>query len=408
MTEGPVLTAAIIGAGNRGATHLATVSTLRQHFRLVGVCDAREERRQWAAETYGVPTFAHPVALLDAVRPQVVGVVVPPDAHHLVTAVAAARGAHVITETPIATTLAMADHMLASAERHNVLLEVSENVWRWPHERLKRLVVEQGLLGQVTQVHLWYTSGSYHGMAAMRRFITSRPVGVWGTSAPVAVRPFVEVDGQTRSQRTWELGVIKFAGGELGVYQWPIGTTRGNEWEVAGTQGAIVGNEVVLWEDSRSRRGRRLPIKMVLGTTADGSETITHAQLATEPPLTWKNPYSQYALPSADDVARADTWLGLHRSIVEGRPAVYGTSARTDLELLIAIRESSRQGNRRLDLPLRAPTELERQLHAEFAQQYEAEPFEDAEALLTRLFPAPSLSRSPYSLGVGETSARGA
>ena len=403
MTERPVLTAAIIGAGNRGATHLATVDTLREHFRLVGVCDAREERRQWAAETYGVPTFAHPVALLDAVRPQVVGVVVPPDAHHLVTAVAAARGAHVITETPIATTLAMADHMLASAERHNVLLEVSENVWRWPHERLKRLVVEQGLLGQVTQVHLWYTSGSYHGMAAMRRFITSRPVGVWGTSAPVAVRPFVEVDGLTRSQRTWELGVIEFADGELGVYQWPIGTTRGNEWEVAGTQGAIVGNEVVLWEDSRSRRGRRIPIETVLGTTADGSETITHAELATEPPVTWENPYSQYALPSADDVARADTWLGLHRSIVEGRPAVYGTSARTDLELLIAIRESSRQGNRRLDLPLREPTELERQLHAEFAQQYGAEPFEDAEALLTRLFPAPSLSRSPYSLGVGGT-----
>ena len=113
-------------------------------------------------------TFAHPVALLDAVRPQVVGVVVPPDAHHLVTAVAAARGAHIITETPIATTLAMADHMLASAERHNVLLEVSENVWRWPRERLKRLVVEQGLLGQVTQVHLWYTSGrlSRHGRHA--------------------------------------------------------------------------------------------------------------------------------------------------------------------------------------------------------------------------------------------------
>ncbi len=399
-----MLTAAIIGAGNRGATHLATVSTLRQHFRLVGVCDAREERRQWAAETYGVPTFAHPVALLDAVRPQVVGAVVPPDAHHLVTAVAAARGAHIITETPIATTLAMADHMLASAERHNVLLEVSENVWRWPRERLKRLVVEQGLLGQVTQVHLWYTSGSYHGMAAMRRFITSQPVGVRGVSAPVAVQPFVEVDGQTRSERTWELGVIEFADGELGVYQWPIGTTRGNEWEVAGTQGAIVGNEVVLWEDSRRRRGRRLPIETVVGTTADGSETITHAQLASEPPVTWENPYRQYALSSADDVARADTWLGLHRSIVEGRPAVYGVSARTDLELLIAIRESSRQGTRRLDLPLREPTELEGQLHAEFAQQYGAEPFEDAEALLSRLFPAPSLSRSPYSLGIGAAS----
>ena len=52
---------------------------------------------------------------------------------------------------------------------------------------------------------------------------------------------------------------------------------------------------------------------------------------------------------------------------------------------------------------MREPTELERQLHAEFAQQYGAEPFEDAEALLARLFPAPSLTRSPYSLGVGAT-----
>ena len=51
------------------------------------------------------------------------------------------------------------------------------------------------------------------------------------------VQPFVEVDGHTRTQRTWELGVIEFAGGELGVYQWPIGTTRGNGWEVVGTQG---------------------------------------------------------------------------------------------------------------------------------------------------------------------------
>ena len=163
----------------------------------------------------------------------------------------------------------------------------------------------------------------------------------------------------------------------------------------------------MVWEEGRSRHGRRLPIETVLGTTADGSETITHAGLATEPPLTWENPYRQYALPGADDVARADTWLGLHRSIVEGRPAVYGASARTDLELLIAIRESSRQGNRRLDLPVREPTELEWQLHAEFAQQYGGEPFEDAEALLTRLFPAPSLTRSPYSLGVSAVGGAG-
>lgn len=185
------------------------------------------------------------------------------------------------------------------------------------------------------------------------------------------------------------------------MYQWPIGTTRGNRWEVVGTRGTIADNEVVVWEEARSRRGRHLPIETVHGTTPDGDETIVRAQVASKPPLAWENPHQQYALPGPDDVARADAWLGLHRSIVEGEPAVYGASARTDLELLIAIRESARRGNTWLDLPLRVPTDLEQQLHAEFEQQYDAEPFANADALLGRVFPAPSLIRSPYGLGVG-------
>ena len=202
-----MLDIAVVGAGNRGAAHLDTIARLRDLYRLVGVCDARDERRTWAAETYGVPVFDHPVALLERARPQVVAVVVPPDAHHLVTAAAAARGCHVLVETPIATTLAMADHMIDSCrragqragrgagpggqgtgerkERQEVVLEVAENVWRFPQERLKRLAVEAGLIGEVAQVHLWYRSGSYHGMSApslpatSQRLPRSLPTGHW-------------------------------------------------------------------------------------------------------------------------------------------------------------------------------------------------------------------------------------
>lgn len=403
VTQKPIITAAIIGAGNRGASHLATVNTLQDHFRLVGVCDPREERRDWASKTYGVPTFQHPISLLDAMQPQVVGVIVPPDAHHLVTTVAAARGSHILVETPIATTLAMADHMLAAAKRHNVVLEVSENVWRWPNEQLKRLVVEQGIIGQVNQVHVWYTSGSYHGMAAMRRFIRSQPVRALGVSSPVRVQPFVEVDGQTRKQRTWELGIIEFAGSETCVYQWPIGTTYGNRWEVIGTRGFIRDNQVMVWDDGQSSRGDELPIQTIHGTNANGHETITETRLATKPPVRWENPHQRYALPSHDDVARADIWLGLHRSVVNGNTAVYGASARKDLELLIGIRESAKQNNTWIELPLTEPTGLETKLHTEFEQRYGADPFGDPEELLNRVFPAPSLSRSPYTLGVDAT-----
>src|SRR5919197_401775 len=175
MSQGRVLDIAVVGAGNRGSAHLETIRRLPDLYRLVAVCDAREERRAVVAGRYGVPTFDHPLAMLDAARPDVVFVIVPPDAHHIITRTAAARGCHIISETPIASTLAMADDMIAAAQQHRVKLEVAENVWRWPAERLKRRIVEQELIGRVTQAHLWYRSGSYHGMNAVRQLITTRP-----------------------------------------------------------------------------------------------------------------------------------------------------------------------------------------------------------------------------------------
>src|SRR5687768_12986544 len=117
-----MLDVGVIGAGLRGTRHLDTISRMTDRFRLVGVCDAREERRDWAAATYGVPVFADPVSLLEEARPVVVAVVIPQDAHHVVTAVAAARGCHVLSETPIGTTLGMADHMIESCRRAGVVL----------------------------------------------------------------------------------------------------------------------------------------------------------------------------------------------------------------------------------------------------------------------------------------------
>src|SRR5207249_12318390 len=73
--ERSMLDVAVVGAGSRGATHLDTISRLADLYRLVGVCDAREDRRAWAATTYGVPVFDHPVALLERAKPQGVAAV---------------------------------------------------------------------------------------------------------------------------------------------------------------------------------------------------------------------------------------------------------------------------------------------------------------------------------------------
>src|SRR5688572_29140062 len=239
---------AVIGAGSRAERHLDILTRMSDLFRLSAVCDAREERRRWVTQTYNVPTFENPLTLLEQVKPHAVAVIIPPDAHHLVTAVAARRGVHVLSETPMATTLAMCDDMITSARKHNVVLEISENVWRFAPERLKRLAVDAGLIGSVQQVHLWYRSGSYHGMSALRRFLTTRPTRVLGLSRSFQVAPVRDLDGSVLRRQTWECAAIDFDGGGLGLYQLPVGSDRGNLWEVSGSDGAIIGTDLVLFD----------------------------------------------------------------------------------------------------------------------------------------------------------------
>ncbi len=414
-----MLDVAVVGAGNRGATHLDTLSRLTDLYRLVGVCDAREERRAWAAAQYGVPVFDHPVTLIEQTHPQLVAVIVPPDAHHLVTAAAAARGCHVLSETPIATTLAMADHMIQSCSRAGTVLEVAENVWRFPQERLKRRIVDAGLIGDVTQVHLWYRSGSYHGMNALRRFITARPTRVLGLSREFAVAPYRDLDGSEQRRQTWELGAIDFEGGQLAIYQLPVGSDRGNLWEVVGSEGAIMGNDLLRFDGPGGTR-RRYPLETVFEELPGGGRALVAVRVSLNGGarvVEWEHPYRKYHLPGIDDVARADIYAGLYEAITSGSvPATsrsqagwpvplsadarfYGAfQARADQELLIALRESARRGSTWVDVPLAAgePTAFERQLHEEFERTYGAPPFEDPERLLGRLFPRRGLTQTVH------------
>src|SRR6476620_3609483 len=144
---------AVLGAGNRAQDHLTTLSRVTGLCQLVGVCDADAGRARETGERFGTTGYDNLERMLDEAGPQLLYVITPPDMHHAGVELAARRGIHVISETPIATTLPLADAMIASAARHGIKLEVSENVWRWPNERLKRLILDAGLIGEVTQVH---------------------------------------------------------------------------------------------------------------------------------------------------------------------------------------------------------------------------------------------------------------
>ena len=364
-----ILRIAVVGTGGRAKAHLATIPKLTDMYQLVAVCDIDEGISSAASACYNVPGYTDAEEMLKAEKPHIVLVAVRPDGHHAITEIATAYGAHILTETPIATTLAYADLMISAARKRGVVLEEAENVWRWPHERMKRVLVDSGIIGEVTHGHLWYTSGSYHGVNAIRTLVRGEAKCVVGYTP--------KGTGVPR-----ELGVIEFENGASVLYEWPT-RRRGNYWEVDGTKGALVGNEVQLYDGQEIQR---YPIQTVLQEREEG-RIIVECRVDMDPPLVWENPLKGYGLGDADDVARAASLHSIYQAVTKGVKPEYGAeNARKDQEILVAIRESARKGSVPIDLPLTEVTEYEQQLHQEYKTRYGHDPLEVGrdEARLTR------------------------
>ena len=361
---------AVVGTGGRAGAHLSTLPKLESIYQLVGVCDIDSNRATETAQRMSVSGYIDVETLIEAESPDVILITVGPDGHHVITEVAASHGVHVITETPISTTLPCADRMIDAATQYGTKLEVAENVWRWPHERLKRKIVDAGLIGEITHAHLWYTSGSYHGMNAIRTLVGSQPVRVIGHAKEIG-------------DRSWEVGLVEFENGDSLVYEFPT-RRRGNYWEIDGTKGAIVGNELLLY---REKGAETYPIQTVT-TEMAGVSVIDHARVDTDPPVIWENPLKSFGLADADDVARGTELHSIYRAIVEDVEPEYGAlNGRTDQEILIAIRESARKRGQPIDLPLTEITGYEESLHREYLERYGVDPFDPIEKQKNILFP---------------------
>ncbi len=110
------LTAAVIGAGMISQHHLRYLQRSAL-ARPVAICDRSPAMARFAAERYGVAdTFDDHVAMLDALRPQVVHVLTPARTHAAIAKQCLERGAHVIVEKPAAMNANELDELFAVAD----------------------------------------------------------------------------------------------------------------------------------------------------------------------------------------------------------------------------------------------------------------------------------------------------
>jgi len=349
------LKAGIIGVGARAQSHIPTLLKLRDKYRLVAVCDVDAARVKSIAEETGAKPYTDIEEMLDKEKLDACLIAVQAEGHHIIAKTLAERGIHTLTETPIAITVACADQMIKASRENDVVLEISENVPRWPHERVKQKVVAANILGKVKGFYLSYTSGSYHGIAAIRSILKTEAESVVGEFPP--------------KDSVLERAEILLRNGVRGIYE--FNRERGNYWEITGTKGALRGIELHIFEGDQ-----RLQIQTEK-VEVDGELKISGAKVATQPEISFQNPLGGYVLADYDSVAVADAWISLYEAVVNSKPLTYGAeNARKDVELLMAIRESESRSGVRVDLPLKAAVEHEKLIHMEFAKVYGLDPLD--------------------------------
>src|SRR5947209_8793357 len=110
------ITVGAVGVAGVGRAHLERVrrSPKAEPAGLAGVAAEAQER---AAAEFGVPGYASQAELLERARPQAVVLGTPPLSHRPLTEEAAAAGAHVLCEKPMASTVEDCRAMIDACRR---------------------------------------------------------------------------------------------------------------------------------------------------------------------------------------------------------------------------------------------------------------------------------------------------
>jgi len=130
MNQSTPIRAGVIGLGRAGWNIHVNTMRNREDFQVVAIADPNKERQQQAKEELGAEAFDDISSLLKSSDAELIVVATASSDHanHSIEALKAGR--HVLTEKPMATSLADADRMLAAAEKSGKILTIHQSA-RW-------------------------------------------------------------------------------------------------------------------------------------------------------------------------------------------------------------------------------------------------------------------------------------
>ena len=351
---------AIVGTSQRSDyLYGPLLTTLSDEVELIGVWGRSEGRVKVLGEKFCVPWFTDLERLRDEARPQAAVVAVAYAANGEVGRKVVALGLHALLETPIAHDLADADAIMAGAKAQNLKVEVAEQYYRRPIERLKRLLIEADVFGRVLVAYNDFMGHGYHGVSLIRNYIgfETSLVSVSGATAQFTVAPHYAWIGKTFGPREeqWEQAVLHFADGRLGFFNWSsIAYDSALRWlrstKFFAEKGMAVGNRLtLLTPDGKDPQPIEIERRF---HNVGGMETLSELVAYTRPEVVWRNPFRAYNMDD-EMIAVADCVMSLVRAIRENCSPEYGAEqARLDQEVTLAMYESARRGSEPVKLPL--------------------------------------------------------
>ncbi|HEY7349251.1 MAG TPA: Gfo/Idh/MocA family oxidoreductase [Ktedonobacterales bacterium] len=213
---------AVIGAGSMGLNHLRVLRDFPEDVvELVGVAETHEPSLARAISRFHIAGFTDYHQMLNQVRPDLVSVVVPTNAHFEVAAAVLKAGCHVLIEKPITATSEEAIALLKlAAERDRKIAVGHVERFNPAVMELKRYIAA-GNLGQIFTLHARRVGPfpprirdvgvildlATHDLDVMR-YLTNAEV------------EYVYAESQQRVHQTHEdllLGLIRFSNRAIGV-----------------------------------------------------------------------------------------------------------------------------------------------------------------------------------------------
>jgi predicted dehydrogenase len=256
-----VLNAVLVGCGAMSKGWLEALTgqpSLRDRVAIAGLVDidrSAAQRRRSEFSLAGAEVGTDLEAMLAATRPDLLFDVAVPDTRRDIVLTGLRHGCHVLTEKPMAASMAEAREIVAAAKAANRLHAVVQNRRFIPGVRRIRRLVDTGALGELTALHADFFIGAHfggfreqmqnvllldmaiHTLDAARFMagadplavycVESNPKGSWYAHGAAANAIFEMADGVTFTYRgSWVA--------EGGTTSWESG------WRIVGTRGTLL------------------------------------------------------------------------------------------------------------------------------------------------------------------------